>query len=61
MTSGTTERDDIKYIENRLNRAGDSGYPSMNLNNGYSASENRKYSGWHIDDAIMPLTYVTYV
>lgn len=43
MTSGTTERDDIKYIENRLNRARDFGYPSMNLNNGYSASEYRKY------------------
>lgn len=39
MTSGTTERDDIKYIENRLNRAGNFGYPTMNLNNGYSGSE----------------------
>jgi len=44
MTSGTTERDDIKYIGNRLNRASNFGYPSMNLNNEYLASEYRKYS-----------------
>lgn len=55
MTSGTTERDDIKYIENRLNRVRDFGHPSMNLNNGFSTSEYRKYP---VDTLTLTLLFI---